>query len=334
VADLDGVRVLDLSIWRPGPYATQLLAERGADVIKVEPPGGDPMRVYGGLFDSLNAGKRSVMLDLKDAAGRRAALDLAAEADVVVEGFRPGVVARLGVDYTAVAAVQPAIVYCSISGFGQTGPLAVAPGHDLNYMAWAGSLAPERGAPRWPAVAMADLAGGMAAALAISTALVAHARTGGGRHIDIAMTDVLATWTGAVSSAATNVGTTQRGSPGYGIFATADGGHVTLGIVTEDHFWRPLCDVLGFTAERDLGFPDRLARVGELQERLTEVIATRTRDALVADLLAAGVPAAPVFDRAEMLSSDQIRSREVFADALPPAPGLDEHRGASFFARR
>ena len=119
---LAGIRVLDLSIWRPGPYATSLLVALGADVLKVEPPGGDPMRHYSGLFDVINAGKRSVELDLKDEGNRSRALELAAGADVMVEGFRPGVMARLGLDYDAVRRVNPSVVYCSISGYGQSGP--------------------------------------------------------------------------------------------------------------------------------------------------------------------------------------------------------------------
>src|ERR1700677_1085448 len=118
---LSGLRVLDLSIWRPGPYATSLLRHLGADVLKVEPPGGDPMRHYAGLFESVNAGKRSIVLDLKQPSDRSRALELAAACDVVVEGFRPGVVARLGIDEPAVRPLNPGVVYCSISGYGQQG---------------------------------------------------------------------------------------------------------------------------------------------------------------------------------------------------------------------
>src|SRR5438309_7820328 len=189
---LAGVRVLDLSIWRPGPYATQLLAELGADVVKVEPPGGDPMRAYPELFDSLSANKRSVVLDLKGEAGRRRALELAAEADVVVESFRPGVAARLGVGYDEVRAVNPTVVYCSVSGFGQHGRLARTPGPDLNYQAWAGPLPPDGGEPVVPAIPVADLAGGMAAALGVCAALVRRARSGEGERVDAAIADVLA----------------------------------------------------------------------------------------------------------------------------------------------
>ena len=145
---LEGVRVLDLSIWRPGPYATQLLVEMGADVVKVEPPGGDPMRVFPALFADLNAGKRSAAVDLKAPVGRAAVLERAAGADVVIEGFRPGVAARLGVGEVDVRAVNPTVVYCSISGYGQDGPLVAAAGHDINYQAWAGVLEPPAGRRR------------------------------------------------------------------------------------------------------------------------------------------------------------------------------------------
>ena len=199
---LSEVSVLDLSIWRPGPYATSLLVGLGADVVKVEPPGGDPMRHYPELFKSVNAGKRSIMLDLKepDGAGRRRALELAGEADVIVEGFRPGVMARLGLGEPAVRALNAGVVYCSISGYGQQGPLAVAPGHDLNYQAWAGALAPDGGAAVMPPLPLADLASGMTAAFGICAALLGRGAGGPGTYLDISMTDVMATWTGSASS--------------------------------------------------------------------------------------------------------------------------------------
>ena len=160
------------------------------------------MRHYPELFESVNAGKRSIMLDLKepDGAGRRRALDLVAEADVIVEGFRPGVMARLGLGEAAVRALNSGVVYCSISGYGQQGPLAVAPGHDLNYQAWAGALAPDGGAAVMPPLPLADLASGMTAAFGICAALLGRGAGGPGTYLDISMTDVMATWTGSASS--------------------------------------------------------------------------------------------------------------------------------------
>jgi crotonobetainyl-CoA:carnitine CoA-transferase CaiB-like acyl-CoA transferase len=308
---LDGVRVVDFTIWRPGPYATQLLAEMGAAVCKVEPPGGDPMRSYPGLFAELNARKQLVELDLKSPDGRRDAMTLVADADVVTEGYRPGVAARLGIGYDDVRAANPRVVYCSVSGMGQTGPLTEAPGHDLNFQAWAGALAPEGGVPVMSALPIADLAGGMAAALEICAAVVQQLRTGNGAHLDVAMADVLARWTGAVAPVARDVDPSVRGVPGYGIFATSDGRHVTLGIISEDHFWRALCDVLGMRDARDLTFLERMPRGAALQERIASALSTRGRDDAVAALLAAGVPAAPVLDRAEMLALDHFRQRGV-----------------------
>jgi crotonobetainyl-CoA:carnitine CoA-transferase CaiB-like acyl-CoA transferase len=343
---LAGVKVLDLSIWRPGPYATQLLAEIGADVVKVEPPGGDPMRAYPGLFASLHANKRSIVLDLKQSADRGRALELAAAADVLIEGFRPGVIGRLGLGYDEVRAVNDGIVYCSLSGMGQDGALATVSGHDLNYQAWAGSLAPDGGPPVVPAVPVADLAGGMAAAFAVTAALYRRERTGEGEHIDVAMGDVLATWTGAVTPAARGVDPTVRGVPGYGVFETARGDRIVLGVLTEDHFWRALCAVLELGEVGELTFTARSARLGELQERVARAIRGFDRAVLVDRLLAANVPVAPVLDRAGMLGQAHFRERGVVtadpwsdpASGYPvrfarhparrgtPPPALDEHR--------
>ncbi len=344
---LTGIRVLDLSIWRPGPYATQLLAELGADVIKVEPPGGDPMRGYPDLFANLNVNKRSIVLDLKSEPGVRRAHELAVAADVVVEGFRPGVAARLSVGYDELHALNPSVVYCSVSGLGQDGDLAQVTGHDLNYQAWAGVLAPDGGDPVVPAVPIADLAGGMAAAFAICAALVRRERSGDGERIDVAMADVLATWTGAVRPQASGVDPSARGVAGYGTFATADGRHLVLGVLTEDHFWQPLCAALGLDDCAELGFVERMARVPQLQALIAGAIARRDRDDLVAELMALGVPAAPVLDRAEMVALPHFTQRgAVTADpwatpatgypvrftehppartSAPPAP--DQHHG-------
>ncbi|HZQ83573.1 MAG TPA: CoA transferase [Acidimicrobiales bacterium] len=350
---LAGVRVLDLSLWRPGPYATQLLAELGADVLKIEPPAGDPMRAYPSLFASLNVNKRSIVLDLKTAADCDRALELAADADVVVEGYRPGVADRLGVGYDHVHAVNPSVVYCSVSGMGQDGPLRLAPGHDLNYQAWAGVLAPDGGEPVTAKVPIADLAGGMAAAFAVVAAIVRRQRTGEGERVDVAMADVLATWTGAERPHATGTDPDARGVPGYGTFAAADGRHLVLGVLTEPHFWSALCDVLKLGELRDLDFTDRLARQRELQGAVADAIARRPRDDLVREMQAADVPVAPVLDRDEMLALDHFRARGIstsdpWADpavgypvqfehhpagrATPP-PGLDEHRGEGFRPR-
>jgi crotonobetainyl-CoA:carnitine CoA-transferase CaiB-like acyl-CoA transferase len=335
---LSGLRVLDLSIWRPGPYATSLLVALGADVLKVEPPGGDPMRQYAGLFESINAGKRSIELDLKDGDDRERALALATEADVLVEGFRPGVMARLGMDAATVRGANPALVYCSISGYGQDDPRAGLPGHDVNYQAWAGALTPEGGTARVSPLPIADLAGGMAAAFGICAAVLGRHSTGEGTYLDVSMTDVLATWTGRIGSVdgegESDGGSSQSGPvPGYGIFDTADKGQVALGVISEQHFWSNLCVELGLHDLAPLTFEDRSARGAETQRAVAAAIASRCRDELVAALTAAAVPVAPVLDRNAMVASAPFPA---FPIRLPlprtdrSAPGLDEHRGQGF----
>ncbi len=318
--------MLDLSIWRPGPYATSLLCALGADVLKVEPPGGDPMRHYRQLFAAVNIGKRSIVLDLKADSGDRArAIELAAAADVVVEGFRPGVMARLGLDEPSVRAVNPSVVYCSISGYGQTGALAELPGHDVNYQAWAGALSPDGGPATVSPLPVADLASGMAAAFGICAALFG----GEGAHLDISMTDVMATWTG--DAVVKSEGTV----PGYGIFTTADGRELALGVVNEPHFWSALCGALGLAEVADLDFSARSRRGDELQGLVAAAIATRERDELVASLLEANVPVAPVLDRAGMVAQGhfpQFPIRWPAAAATGSVPTVDQHRGEGFRA--
>ncbi|MCU1346714.1 MAG: acyl-CoA hydratase, partial [Acidimicrobiia bacterium] len=192
---LEDLKVLDLSLWQPGHYATQLLADLGADVLKIEPPGGDRMRVLPDRFVNFNGHKRSLVLDLKDDDDRNRLYELVANAEVVVEGYRPGVADRLGVSYEHLAAVNPAIVYCSISGFGQEGPLAADTGHDWNYQAYAGALLPGGVGTSAviPGVLVGDQGSGLAAAFGIVSAVLCARRTGEGERIDVSITDLLAT---------------------------------------------------------------------------------------------------------------------------------------------
>ena len=283
---MDGIRVVDFGIWRPVPYATSLLARLGARVTKVEPPGGDPMRAFPALFDDLTAGKRSVELDLKTDAGRAAAHELVAGADVVTEGFRVGVAERLGIGYDDVAAVNPRVVYCSIRD--------VVAGHDVNYQAAAGMLALQPGGPATPRVPWADLVGGLHAAFRIAAAVAAPVERRGA-HIVIAMTDVLTEWARTcrpVVTAGTDGPIDEV--PGYGVYSTTDG-HVALGVLAEDHLWSATCTALGLDgAVADLGFVERLARTDELQRRIAERLAPMRRDDAVAALADAGAPATPV----------------------------------------
>ncbi|HVJ73903.1 MAG TPA: CaiB/BaiF CoA-transferase family protein [Casimicrobiaceae bacterium] len=262
-APLAGIRVLDLTRLLPGPVCTLHLADLGAEVIKVEDTGaGDYARTLGAkpgdisaFFRMVNRNKRSVALDLKRAGARQAFLALARHADVIVESFRPGVVAALGVDYAAVRPLRPSIVYASISGYGQTGPRANAPGHDINYLGYAGVLdqTGTRGGP--PALAnlqIADLLGGaLSAAVAILAAVVGAQRTGEGRYVDVAMADgalahnifalhALEQWGHALPRGEDLL---TGGVPCYGVYPTQDGRWLAVGAL-EEKFWRTLCATL------------------------------------------------------------------------------------------
>jgi crotonobetainyl-CoA:carnitine CoA-transferase CaiB-like acyl-CoA transferase len=321
MGQLDGLRVLDLTIWRPGPYATQLLAEQGADVLKVEPPGGDPMRSMPDLFDILGAGKRSIVFDLKDQDDRACCLELAAEADVFVESYRPGVAERLGVGYEVVSARNPAIVYASISGFGAFGPLAGLPGHDVNYLAYSGALRPRGDRPVNPTVPISDLAGGMAGAFAIATACLGAKLHGQGERIDVSVTDVLATWVGPVGPVEmVGLDRPLHGAPGYGVFPTKDGGYVAIGIMNEDHFWVGLCRALGLRVQEHLDNPARNQRVHELNALIAEVIGELTEAEALERLAAHDVPASPVLDRGGMLQHPHFRQRGTIVDGPDGRP--------------
>jgi crotonobetainyl-CoA:carnitine CoA-transferase CaiB-like acyl-CoA transferase len=256
---LSDLRILDVSTLIPGPYATQMLADLGASVIAVEPPRGEPGRQMGAdLHDVSHRNKRSICLDLKTDAGLRHCLDLASTADVVVEGFRPGVADRLGVGYHAVAARNPAIIYCSISGYGQEGPSSHFPGHDLNYLLASGFLSfpgtwrDRRG--RRPGVPVADLGASGFATVAILAALHERAATGRGARLDAALTDAATALAAVRAGARLDIEGTAKAHlvPTNDIFETSDGS-IGIGAV-EDHFWQALRDVLA-------GFDDRIADV-------------------------------------------------------------------------
>ncbi len=257
---LAGIRVLDLTRLLPGPVCTLYLADLGADVVKIEDTrAGDYARQLGtppgtvsAFYRAVNRNKRSVSLDLKDTRGHAAFLALAKRADVVVEGFRPGVVASLGVDHEAIAAINPRVVYASISGYGQTGPRAMAAGHDINYLGYAGVLEQtgvRDGPPALCNLQIADLLGGAApAAIAILGALVGAQRTGCGRYVDVAMADAALAHNIFALAALSQWGRTlprgedllTGGVPCYGVYGTQDGRWLAIGAL-EDKFWKALC---------------------------------------------------------------------------------------------
>jgi crotonobetainyl-CoA:carnitine CoA-transferase CaiB-like acyl-CoA transferase len=260
---LAGVKVLDFSTLLPGPLAGLLLAEAGADVIKVERPGvGDEMRTYepklgadSANFVLLNRGKRSVAIDLKASDAITRLTPLIQSADVLIEQFRPGVMQRLGLGFDALSRVNPRLIYCSITGFGQTGPRRDMAAHDLNYLALAGLLSltgDKTGAPGMPHAPIADIAGGTyPAVINILLALLQRQRTGHGTYLDISMTDnlfLLAYWglaNGFTAGVWPKAGAalTTGGSPRYGIYRTADGGYLSAGPI-EQRFWELFCRLI------------------------------------------------------------------------------------------
>jgi crotonobetainyl-CoA:carnitine CoA-transferase CaiB-like acyl-CoA transferase len=312
---LEGMRVLDLSVWRPMPHATQALADLGAEVLKLEPPGGDPMRGYPAIFASVARGKRSVVLDLRSDSGRARALELATAADVVCEGWRPGVAERLGVGYEQVRAVNEAVIYCSLSGFGQDGPLAATPGHDVNFQALAGALAPPRAgedAPVVPRLPVADLEGGTVCALLICAAWARRLQTGLGERIDVAMADAVAWWVGTTSGVRHSASQHRTaGSPGYGVFATRDGHWVAVGVLGEQRLWDAVCRALERPELEGLPFAERLARTSEVNATIAAEVARLDRDAVLARFDAEGAPASEVLTPEEATAHPQLVTREI-----------------------
>jgi len=259
---LEGLRVLDLSLFLPGPHLTMMMADHGADVIKLEPPGeGDPGRGIGlgenghtVFFRNANRGKRSISLNLKTQEGREALLRIASEVDVLIEAFRPGVAARLGFDYDTVAARNPAIIYCSIAAFGQSGPYRDRPAHDLACEAMAGVVSVNLGnddEPAMPHVPAADMAASLMSLSGILMALYRRDRTGQGDHLDISMHDSILAWTPNVLGPVfvekrppvPKHERTWGGSAFYRIYRTADKRHVVLG-GQEGKFVRNLLNAL------------------------------------------------------------------------------------------
>ena len=340
---LEGFRILDLTRLLPGPALSMHLADLGAEVIKVEDTGeGDYMRGLppqarnaGGAqvnaaFENINRGKRSICLDLKQPAGRDLLLRLVDTADALVEGFRPGVMDRLGVGWEAVHARNAKLVFCSLTGYGQTGPLALQAGHDLNYCAMTGVLDQVRaaGRPAMPNLQIGDLLGGTLTTLsALLAGLLGAQRTGTGCRVDAAMTDGLLVHhifphadldAGQVPVAGRTLLT--GGAPCYNVYATSDGRHLAVGAL-ELKFWQAFCDAAGLAELREAHWGFGLAPGSEASEAVTRRVAARIGEKTRADWEAvfAGVDACvtPVLTPAEALAHPHHQAR-----------GLVHRRGA------
>jgi crotonobetainyl-CoA:carnitine CoA-transferase CaiB-like acyl-CoA transferase len=289
---LSGILVLDFTTLLPGPLATLMLAESGAEVIKIERPGGEAMRHYEPRFDGesamfalLNRGKTALALDLKAKHGSEELVQLLQRADVLVEQFRPGVMARLGLGYDQVRAINPRIVYCSITGYGQTGPRAQEAGHDLNYIASTGLLALNPGPadkPMVPPALVADIGGGtMPAVINILLGLRQRDRTGQGCHIDIAMADAMFTFAGHALASGYATGRFPEqggtrltgGSPRYQLYPTRDGKLVACAAL-EQPFWLSFTGAIGLAPQ----FVDDARDPKAAKAAVAKIIAGKTAD--------------------------------------------------------
>lgn len=354
---LDGVRVVDLTRLVPGPFCTLLLAELGADVIKVEDPvGGDYARYYppmtgeyGALFSALNRDKRSITLNLKTPEGVALLRRLLEGADVLLSSFRPGVMERLGLGAEALAASHPRLIVCEITGYGQTGPLRERAGHDMNYMALSGLLhqtaRPDTG-PVLPGFQLADLSGALYAALGITGALYARERTGRGRFLDISMTDCALSFhtflhgmIRAGDPAAPGDSTLTGAHPCYGIYETADGRHLAVGAL-EPKFWAAFCATIGCPELAADGLTTG-AEAATVRAQVAARLRTRTLAQWTEAFATVDACCEPILTPQEALDHELFRARDLFMtlqgvsytrtplhitrDTHTPAPALGQH---------
>ncbi|MGI5175296.1 CaiB/BaiF CoA transferase family protein [Dactylosporangium sp. CA-152071] len=320
---LTGVRVLELAGIGPGPFAAMLLADLGADVVRVDRPEPGPLAAGDPRTDLLNRGKRSIVVDLKDPAGAGRVLDLAAKADIVVEGWRPGVAERLGVGPDAALERNPALVYGRMTGWGQDGPLARTAGHDVDYIALAGALHPigaADGPPQIPLNLVGDFGGGSLYLVVGCLAALHVARTTGvGQVVDAAIVDGTAHLTTMFAGfLATGAWRPQRGrnlldggAPFYAVYATADGGHMAVGAL-EPQFYAELLRLLGLDADPDLPAQHDVKGWPVLRERLTAVFATRTRAEWTAVFDGTDACVSPVLSLAEAAGHPHLVARGTF----------------------
>jgi crotonobetainyl-CoA:carnitine CoA-transferase CaiB-like acyl-CoA transferase len=327
---LTGIKVIDLSQFLPGPMLSLMMADQGAEVWKIEPFAGDPARHQAPdeagqsvWFRNLNRGKKSIALDLKSKAGKARLWDLIGEADVFLEGFRPGVMERLGFDYASIAARYPRIIYCSVSAFGQEGALAHHPAHDMAVQAASGFLSVNDGpdgAPVVPGTPAADLAAGLTGLSAILMALIGREKSGRGDYIDCAMFDSLLPWCAHTAGSAIAGGASPRsnhqrslgGSAFYNVYETADDRHVVLG-GRELKFVDTLLTALDRTDLIALGDAPA-GEQGVLIDFLKSTFQTKTRDEWVIWFADKDVAFSPVLDFREALDQPHVDERKLWVE--------------------
>lgn len=341
---LAGLKVVELARVLAGPWIGQTLADLGADVVKVEAPEGDDTRQWGppfvrhadgdgadaAYFHSCNRGKRSVIADLRSEEGRQFVTRLAAGADVFIENFKVGGLAKYGLDYPTLSAVNPRLVYCSVTGFGQTGPYAARAGYDAMIQAMGGIMdltGEPGGTPQKIGVAFADIFSGLYGVIGIQAALAQRERTGRGQHVDIALLDSMV---GVLANQNLNylvsgtpprrMGTAHPNLVPYQVFEVADG-HIMLAVGNDPQF-RRVCDVLGEPAlgtdPRYGSMRDRIANRDELIGALSTAFKRFTRDAVLSALEKAGVPAGPINNLADVHADPQVRHRGLAVELSAP----------------
>jgi len=341
---LDGIKILELARVAPGELCTMLLADMGADVLKIEtpdpkgPPGAEEARRA--AFAFVNRNKRSMTLNLKSPDGQAIFTTLARTADIIVEGFRPGVMKRLGGDYETIRALNPRIVYCSLSGFGQDGPYRDYPAHDMNYLSMAGVLGLIGEADRKPAIPLniiADYAGAsLHGALGIVLALYGRERTGRGQHVDVSYLDTSLSLLAATPNMRfffSDGQAPRRGAgflggsyPYYAIYETKDAKLLTIGC-TEPWLWENFCKAIGRPDfVRFARKPDQFVRAANAEEdaarrEIESIMRTRTRDEWYDFLVKADVCAGKVYDVAEVPTDPQVQHRQMIVEVQHPTHG-------------
>ena len=346
---LDGIRVLDLTRALAGPFCTLMLGDNGADVIKVEIPGsGDDTRKWGPPFIgeesayylSINRNKRSLTLNLQDAQAQEVFMKLAQDIDVVVENFTPGVMGRFGLDYAAVKAVNPKVVYCSISGFGQDGPYRNRPAYDQIMQGVGGLMSitgePD-GEPQKIGIAVTDIGAGMWSAFAIMAALNHRGKTGEGQYIDISMLDAQVAWLTyqaafffANGEAPKRMGAAHPTLVPYQAFMCKDGKYINVAVGSE-RIWERFCQ--GMEREDLKDHPDyatnsvRVNNRGAMVSMLQEIFLTRPVAEWVKDLQAANVPCGPINDLADVFADPQVLARNMYLEMAHPTLGSIKQTG-------
>ena len=344
---LEGIKVLDFCRNAPGMFCTMVLADLGADVLMIERPIDEARSAYEKIvagidgvederrhaaFNALQRNKRTIALNLKEPEAQKIFHKLAETADVVVEGFRPGVMDRLGAGFKTVRSINPRVVYCSVSGYGQDGPYSQMAGHDINYISFAGALGligPQDGRPSIPLNLIADYAGGgLCGAVGILSALMAREKTGAGQYVDIAMSEgVLYMLSGLVSDVLSRGIPAERGgnrlnggAPYYNVYRTKDGKYFSIAAI-EPWFWENLCRAL----DREDLLPHQDAageKKTEVEQALAEAFLTKTRDEWFETLKDANISVGKVYSLEEALDDPHAQQRGMVLEI--EAPGIPE----------